>query len=125
MAEATPADCSPETDYPQNSTAIFYYSAKLYLVVNMQANIKSMQSEAHARKVKITNLQQMANTLIYILERSYDTRKNLTSFTSEAHKNWAMLNKRLRNLNAKQKTLNAQIHYTGQYMLQKLCMQNS
>lgn len=63
-----PADHSSEKDYHKDPTAIFYYGTKLRPVVNLQTNVKAMQSESYARKVKITNLQQMANTLIYILE---------------------------------------------------------
>ena len=78
-----------------------------------------MQSEAYARKVKITNLQQMANTLIYIQEHGYDTRENLTVATSEAHRKLDDAQKRLRDLNAEMKSLNTQIHYTGQYFASK------
>ena len=113
------ADHAPETDYHKDPTAIFYYGTKLRLVVNLQTNVKAMQSEAYARKVKITNLQQMANTLIYIQEHGYDTRENLTAATSEAHKKLDDAQKRLSDLNAEMKTLNAQIHYTGQYFASK------
>ena len=113
------AEHSPETDYHKDPTAIFCYGTKLRLVVNLQTNVKAMQSEAYARKVKITNLQQMANTLIYIQEHGYDTRENLTGATSEAHKKLDDAQKRLSDLNAEMKTLNAQIHYTGQYFASK------
>ena len=89
------------------------------MVVNLQTNVKVMQSEAYARKVKITNLQQMANTLIYIQEHGYDTRENLTVATSEAHRKLDDAQKRLRDLNAEMKSLNTQIHYTGQYFASK------
>ena len=117
--KGTSTDHSPETDYHKHPTAIFHYGTKLRLVVNLQTNVKAMQSEAYARKVKITNLQQMANTLIYIQEHGYDTRENLTDATSDAHKNLDDAQKRLRDLNAEMKTLNAQIHYTGQYFASK------
>lgn len=110
---------APETDYHKDPTAIFYYGTKLRLVVNLQTNVKAMQSEAYAQKVKITNLQQMANTLIYIQEHGYDTRENLTAATSEAHKKLDDAQKRLSALNAEMKTLNTQIHYTGQYFASK------
>lgn len=114
-----PADHAPEMDYHKDSTAIFYYGTKLRLVANLQTNVNAMQSEAYAQKVKITNLQQMANTLIYIQEHGYDTRENLTAATSEAHKKMDDAQKRLHELNAGMKTLNAQIHYTGQYFASK------
>ncbi|MDY5985479.1 hypothetical protein [Sporofaciens sp. SGI.106] len=36
-----------------------------------------MQNQSYARKVKISNLQQMADTLIYIQDHGYDTREDL------------------------------------------------
>lgn len=42
MAEGTPADRSPETDYHKDPTAIFYYGTKLRLVVNRQTNVNAM-----------------------------------------------------------------------------------
>ena len=113
------ADRSPETGHHKDPTVIFYYGTKLRLVANLQTNVKAMQSEAYARKVKITNLQQMANTLIYIQEHGYDTRENLTVATSEAHRKLDDAQKRLRDLNAEMKTLNTHIHYTGQYFASK------
>lgn len=114
-----PTDHYPENDYHKDPTAIFYYGTKLRLVVNLPTNVRAMRSEAYARKVKITNLQQMANTLIYIQEHGYDTRENLIDATSEAHKKMDDAQKRLHELNAEMKTLNAQIHYTGQYFASK------
>lgn len=113
------AEHLPETDYHKDPTAIFYYGTKLRLVVNLQTNVKAMQSEAYARKIKITNLQQMANTLIYIQAHGYDTRKDLTAATSEVHKKLDDAQKRLHELNTEMKTLNAQLHYTGQYFSSK------
>ena len=106
---------SPETDYRKDPLAIFYYRTQLRLVVDLQANVKAMQSEAYAQKVKITNLQQMANTLIYIQEHGYDTRKDLSAVTSEAQEKLTEAYGKKRELTEKMKVLNSQIHYTGQY----------
>ena len=80
---------------------------------------KAMQSEAYARKVKITNLQQMANTLIYIQEHGYDTRENLSRIISDASAKLNEAQESLDELSAELKTLNSQIHYTGQYFSSK------
>lgn len=106
---------SPETDYRKDPLAIFYYRTQLRLVVDLQTNVKAMQSEAYAQKVKITNLQQMANTLIYIQEHGYDTRKDLSAVTSEAQEKLTEAYGKKRELTEKMKVLNSQIHYTGQY----------
>ena len=119
LEKRNPEPHSQDSDYRKDPTAIFYYRTQLRLVVDLQTNVKAMQSEAYARKVKITNLQQMANTLIYIQEHGYDTRENLTVATSEAHRKLDDAQKRLRDLNAEMKSLNTQIHYTGQYFASK------
>ena len=106
---------SPETDYRRDPLTIFYYRTQLRLVVDLQTNVKAMQSEAYAQKVKITNLQQMANTLIYIQEHGYDTRKDLSAVTSEAQEKLTEAYDKKRALTEKMKALNSQIHYTGQY----------
>ena len=115
----TNAQHSIQGDYHKNPTAIFYYRTHLRLVVDLQTNVKAMQSEAYARKVKITNLQQMANTLIYIQEHGYDTRENLSRIISEASAKLNEAQESLDELSAELKTLNSQIHYTGQYFSSK------
>ena len=64
-------------DYNTDSFIIFYVKSELRLVTDLQTNVKAMQNQAYARKVKISNLQQMADTLIYIQDHGYDTREDL------------------------------------------------
>ena len=108
-----------ESDYYKDSRAVFYCHTQSRLVKNLQTNVKAMQSEAYARKVKIGNLQQMANTLIYIQEHGYDTRQELETDMVEARGNLRQAQKSVETLNAELKTLNSQIHYTGQYFASK------
>ena len=110
---------SPKTDYRRDPLAIFYYRTQLRLVVDLQTNVKAMQSEAYAQRVKITNLQQMANTLIYIQEHGYNTRKDLSAVTSKAQERLTEAYDKKRELTEKMKVLNSQIHYTGQYFASK------
>lgn len=44
----------------KDSFLIFHIQSHLRLVVDLQTNVKAMQSPAYAHRVKITNLQQMA-----------------------------------------------------------------
>lgn len=114
-----PVPRSQDADYRKDPIAIFYYRTQLRLVVDLQTNVKAMQSEAYARKVKITNLQQMANTLIYIQEHGYQTREHLSTETSAAKEKMADAQHCLNELSAELRTLNSQIHYTGQYFSSK------
>ncbi|MDE8721517.1 hypothetical protein PZH44_11355, partial [Alistipes putredinis] len=47
---------SANKDYREDPLAIFQYRSSLRLVVNLQENVKAMQSKAYAQKVKISNL---------------------------------------------------------------------
>lgn len=93
--------------------------SKLRLVVDLQTNVKAMQNQAYARKVKISNLKQMANTIIYIQEHQYDTRESLKQTLSTTQKKYEKAQKELFLLSSKIKTINCQIHYTGQYYASK------
>ena len=119
LEKRNPEPHSQDSDYRKNPTAIFYYRTQLRLVVDLQTNVKAMQSEAYARKVKITNLQQMANTLIYIQEHDYQTREHLSAVTSATKEKAADAQQSLDELSAELRTLNSQIHYTGQYFSSK------
>ena len=51
-------------DYHADPFMIFFVKSELRLVTDLQTNIKAMQNQAYARKVKISNLKQMADTLL-------------------------------------------------------------
>ena len=108
-----------EADYHINSMAVFYCHTQSRLGKNLQMKVKAMQSEVYARNVKIGNLQQMANTLIYIQEHGYGTRQELEADMEDARDNLRQAQKSVETLNAELKTLNSQIHYTGQYFASK------
>lgn len=98
---------------------IFRIQSHLRLVVDRQTNVKAMQSQAYAHRIKITNLQQMANTIIYIQEHGYnsqqDLKKQLSQMTNELEKTENLL----KQYTAELETVNLQIRYTGQYFAHK------
>ena len=106
-------------DYHTDPFVIFYIKSELRLVTDLQTNVKAMQNQAYARKVKISNLQQMANTLIYIQDHGYDTREDLEKQTADIQAKMEEAHDQLSDLTSKMKTLNSQIHYTGQYFASK------
>ena len=110
---------APEVDYHDDPFAIFHYRTRLRLVVDLQTNVKAMQSKAYAQKAKITNLQQMADTLIYIQEHGYDTREDLSSAKEKIQDKMDNAQENLLNMTSEMKNLNSQIHYTGQYFASK------
>lgn len=89
------------------------------MVVDLQKNVKAMQSPGYAHRVKISNLQEMANTIIYVQEHGYNTQTELKSAFSESQKQLDQATDQLMEMNADLKSINRRIHYTGQYFAQK------
>lgn len=85
------------------------------MVVDLQKNVKAMQSPGYAHRVKISNLQEMANTIIYVQEHGYNTQTELKSAFSESQKQLDQATDQLMEMNADLKSINRRIHYTGQY----------
>ena len=98
---------------------ILYVRSHLRLVVDLQKNVKAMQSPGYAHRVKISNLQEMANTIIYVQEHGYNTQTELKNAFSESQKQLDQATDQLMEMNADLKNINRQIHYTGQYFAQK------
>lgn len=99
--------------------AILYIRSHLKLVVDLQTNVKAMQSAAYAHKVKISNLQQMANTIIYVQEHGYDTQSDLKDTVFKVRNELTESQNQLTRYSSDLKALNSQIHYTGQYFSNK------
>lgn len=103
---------------PEAPTYVFIKS-DLRLVVDLQQCVKAQQSQAYARRVKLSNLQQMAKTVAYVQEHGYNTQEDLQDAFAEAQLQTAEMRKALRSTEKKLKDVNEQIHYTGQYLANK------
>ena len=99
--------------------AIIFVKSHLRLVVDLQTNIKAMQNPAYANKVKITNLKQMANTIIYLQQHDIDSRTSLESAYTASFMQQQKAQDQVTNLSLQIKDLNQQIYYTGQYLSSK------
>ena len=102
-----------------NLPAFVFIKSNLKLVVDLQNCVKAQQSSAYARKVKLSNLQQMAKTVAYIQEHGYDTEEDLEKASEEAETQTVNMRKALRSTEDKLRQVNEQIHYTGQYLANK------
>ena len=103
----------------KDTITILYVRSHLRLVVDLQKNVKAMQSPGYAHRVKISNLQEMANTIIYVQEHGYNTQTELKNAFSKYQKQLDQATDRLMEMNTDLKSINRQIHYTGQYFAQK------
>ena len=74
----------PSYDYTADPIAVLHFRTKLRLVVDLQTCVKAHASRAYARKVKMTNLQQMAQTICFVQEHGIETRADLESLRSSA-----------------------------------------
>lgn len=104
-----------ETDIP----AFIFIKSDLRLVIDLQHCVKAQQSDAYARRVKLSNLQQMAKTVAYVQEHGYDTQEDLLTAFSEAQEQTTEIRKALRSTEQQLKEVNGQILYTGQYLANK------
>lgn len=110
---------SANVDYRKDPIAIFRYKSSLRLVVNLQESVKAMQSEAYAQKVKISNLKQMAETLVYVQEHGYGHKEEVVAALEQSKKDLETSVSQLEGFSSQMRTLNSQIHYTGQYYASK------
>lgn len=96
-----------------------FIKTDLRLVIDLQQCVKAQQNQSYARRVKLTNLQEMAKTVAYIQEHGYDSREDLQAAFSEAQVQTTEMRKALRSTEQRLKEINEQIHYTGQYLANK------
>lgn len=96
-----------------------FIKSDLRLVIDLQTCIKAQQSEAYAQKVKLTNLKQMAQTVAYIQEHGYDTRADFNAALTDAENQTSLARKKMKDTEQQLKSVNEQIHFTGQYLAYK------
>ena len=108
-----------QTFLRKDPLAILYIRSHLRLVVNLQTNVKAMQSPAYAHRVKLSNLQQMANTIIYVQEHGFDTQSDLKNTLLASKQELKEMQTQFAQHRSDLRILNDQIRYTGQYYATK------
>lgn len=123
-----PLNLSPEPDTSDKQSAFanqndlpafVFIRSELRLVIDLQNCAKAQANSSYARKVRLSNLQQMAKTVAYIQEHGYDTEDDLKAAFDEAQTQTSEMRKTLRSTEKKLREVNEQIHYTGQYLANK------
>ena len=107
------------SDSSQISVPFIFIKSDLRLVIDLQTCIKAQQSEAYAKKVNLTNLKQMAQTVAYIQEHGYDTRADFNAALTNAESQTSLARKKMKDTEQQLKNVNEQIHFTGQYLAYK------
>ena len=108
-----------QTFLRKDPLTILYIRSHLRLVVNLQTNVKAMQSPAYAHRVKLSNLQQMANTIIYVQEHGFDTQSDLKNTLLASKQELKEMQTQVAQHRSGLRILNNQIRYTGQYYANK------
>ena len=95
---------------------VFLIHSDLRLVVDLQNCVKAQQSRAYARKVRISNLQEMARTVAFVQEQGIATLDALDAIYEAAQENYRAASSALRETGAQLTAVNAQIHHMGLYL---------
>ena len=104
----------------QGMPRIFFIHSELRLVVDLQTCVKAQQSRAYARKVALSNLQEMARTVAYIQENGMGTLDKLTEAADHAEAQYKQASANLRETQNALTAVNERIHYVGQYLSRKV-----
>ena len=73
--------------YKEDPILIFTTRTRLRLVVDLQENVKAQENLAYALKVKISNLQKMAETLVWVQENNINDLAELNDLCKTAQAN--------------------------------------
>lgn len=103
----------------KETEAFCFIKSDLRLVIDLQQRVKAQRNPVYDRKVKLSNLQQMAKTIAYVQERGYSTEDDLITALTTSQSETANCRKNLRSTQQELKRINEQIHYTGQYLANK------
>ena len=95
---------------------IFLIHSDLRLVVDLQNCVKARQSRAYARKVQISNLQEMARTVAFIQEQGIDTLDALNANYEATQARYRAASSALQETGAQLAEVNEQIHHMGVYL---------
>ena len=98
----------------------FFIKSDLHLVTDLQNCVKAQQNAAYARKVKLSNLKEMAKTVAYVRGtwlRFSRCSGNFLFICKKEHTD--TFRKNLKSTERDLREINEQLHYTGQYLANK------
>lgn len=117
FSEKSKSSASIQTD--ETTHSFLFIKSDLRLVTDLQHCIKAQQSQAYAQKVKLSNLKMMAQTVAYVQEHGFQSKEDLDTALSNASAQSTDAKNTLKSTDDSLKSINEQIHYTGQYLANK------
>lgn len=97
----------------------FTMDTRLPFVRDLQISAITTTNRAIDRGIKITNLKEMAETIIYMEEHGISSREALDNAYQNTRDKLYYARSALKNSENSIDALNEQIHYTGQYLVNK------
>lgn len=107
-------DYDPSYDYTADPIAALHFYTRLRLVVDLQTSVKALQSRAYARKIKLSNLKQMASTICFVQEHGFNTQGDIDTEYDRMAMAMTRIEEGIQNSDQRIRDLNEQIHYAGQ-----------
>ena len=105
----------PSYNYSADPIAILFVHTELRLVVDLQTNIKAQMSAAYAQKVKLTNLKEMARTVVFLQEHGIGSVEELAQMQNEVAELCEKTEVAFHETGDMLRKTNEQIHFAGQY----------
>lgn len=109
----------PKVRTEEECWKIFLIRSELRLVVNLQNCAKAQASAAYAYKVKLSNLQRMAETILFVQQNGFESIEELHEKMEKTDVLIAELDKEISTAKKQRRDINEQIHYLGQYLSTK------
>lgn len=103
----------------QPHAAPAFHGHSIRLIVDVETLIKAQQNRYYAEKVKIGNLQQMANTLAFLQENGIGSEEELTVLLASTKADVDCELSELKETEAQLRKTNLLIRNTGQYLANK------
>ena len=89
------------------------------LIVDLESIVKAQSNPKYARKVTLTNIQEAAKTLIFLEENGIKNREELMTLLESTGRDKSEKLETLKATEARLKTVNLLIKYSGQYYANK------
>lgn len=99
--------------------AVIMRKSDLRLVTDLQTCVKAQANYYYARKVRISNLKKMADTVAYAQEHGFDSLEDVDRVHEQSLQDLRTTRKELDHLKEELRDVNEQIHFTGQYLSTK------
>ena len=115
VTNAKPHRASPKLDTIEDCRAVFVMCTNLRLVVDLQTCAKAQDNLAYSNKVKLSNLQKMAETILFVQENGFNSLAELEDAYDKACAEYDQVEKEIMDAKSRLKSINERIHYTGQY----------